>query len=288
MTSATPDLRTQALPADAAHQWDQAAAGWHRHSGLIRHWLRDATDAMLRMARIEPGMRVLDVAAGAGDQTRDIAERVGPTGAVVASDLSAAILRHVDTQAAASGAARIETRVADGEALPFQDGAFDAVVCRLGLMLFAHPARGVQEMRRVLRPGGWACAIVFSRPERNPCITTLMRSALHHAGMPPRDPFQPGGLLSLGRPGHLDALFRDAGLHDVATTALEAPFALRSVDEYVEFVKDAGGPVRALLASLDTPASEAAWADIKSQLHAFDVEGGWCGPNELLLTAGRR
>lgn len=288
MQATTPAVSAIAASRAAVHQWDQAADGWHRHSPVIRTWLRHATDAMLNMAHVSSGMRVLDVAAGAGDQTRDIATRIGSAGSVVATDVSPAILRHVDTENADIRAARTEVQVADGEALPFDDASFDAVVCRLGLMLFEDPARGVQEMSRVLRPGGWACTIVFSRPERNPCIATLMRTALRHAGLPPRDPFQPGGLLSLGQPGRVDALFQNAGLRDVATTAVAAPFALRSVDDYIEFVKDAAGPVRDVLGSLAAEAAEAAWADIKAQLRAFDVDGGWCGPNELLLTAGRR
>jgi len=273
---------------EAARQWDRAADGWNRHGALIRNWLRTATDAMLQMANLQPGMRVLDVAAGAGDQTLDIAERVGAAGSVVAVDVSPAILRLAQDHARRANHAQVKFRVADGQALPFDDASFDAAVCRLGLMFFPHPGRGVREMARVLRPGGWACSMVFSRPERNPCITTLMGMALRHAGLPPRDPYQPGGLLSLGRPGHVDALFREAGFREVATTTLDAPFELRSVDEYVDFVKDSAGPVRELLAALDASAAQAAWADITTRLRSFEDDDGWHGPNELLLTAARR
>ena len=64
--------------------------------------------------------------------------------------------------------------------------------------------------------------LVFSEPQRNPCIGILMSTALRHAGLPPRDPFQPGGLLSLGKPGLTDALFQAAGFRNVASTALDA------------------------------------------------------------------
>jgi len=273
---------------EAVRQWDRAAEGWSQHGALIRSWLRIATDAMLQMANLRPGMRVLDVAAGAGDQTLDIAERVGAAGSVVAVDLSPAILRLAEDHARRTHHAQIEFRVADGQALPFDDASFDAVVCRLGLMFFPQPGQGVREMARVLRPGGWACSMVFSGPERNPCLTTLMGTALRHAGLPPRDPYQPGGLLSLGRPGHVDTLFREAGLRDVATTTLDAPFELRSVDEYIDFVKDSAGPVRELLAALDASAAQAAWTDITTRLRSFEDDHGWHGPNELLLTAARR
>ena len=59
-------------------QWDAAATGWNAHTSIISTWLTSATDAMCRMANVRPGARVLDVAAGAGDQTATLAERVGP------------------------------------------------------------------------------------------------------------------------------------------------------------------------------------------------------------------
>ena len=265
-------------------QWDAAAEGWSRHGPLIRNWLRGATKAMLEMAHVQPGMRVLDVAAGAGDQTRDLVERVGASGSVVAVDISSAILRFVSDP---SALAPVHTQVANAEALPFDEASFDAVVCRLGLMFLQDPGQGVREMARVLRPNGWACAMVFSRPDRNPCITTLIGTASRHAGQPPRDPFQPGGLLSLGRPGHMDELFRAAGFRDVATTALEAPFHLSSVDEYMSFIQDAAGPVRDMLSRLPASDAHTAWEEIRDKLRAFEDAEGWHGPNELLLTAAR-
>lgn len=270
-----------------AKQWVHAAAGWNAQGPLIRAWLRRATDAMLNMANIRPGMRVLDVAAGTGDQTLDIAERVGSEGRVMAVDISPEALRFAQDNAMRANHSNVETRVADGEALPFEDASYDAVVCRLGLMFFQHPAQGLSEMRRVLKPEGRVCTMVFSGPERNPCITTLVGAALRHAGLPPRDPYQPGGLLSLGKPGLVDESFRKARFRDVATTALDAPFTLRSVTEYVEFVKSSAGPVRDILGSLDPAAAEDAWKDIEDRLRVFDDAQGWSGPNELLLTAAR-
>ena len=82
----------QVFKAAVRNQWDQSAAGWDRHTPAIAAWLTDATEAMFDMAGIVAGSRVLDVAAGAGDQTLGIARRVGPRGFVLATDLSPAIL----------------------------------------------------------------------------------------------------------------------------------------------------------------------------------------------------
>lgn len=150
----------------------------------------------------------------------------------------------------------MQTRVADGEHLPVESGSFDAVV--------------------------------FSRPERNPCIGILMSTALKHAGLAPRDPYQPGGLLSLGKPGLANDLFREAGFKDVATTALAAPFRLPSVKHYLDFIRSSASPIQQILSRLDATAAQAAWGEMEERLSQFNRPNGWEGPNELLLTAARR
>jgi hypothetical protein len=130
--------------------------------------------------------------------------------------------------------------------------------------------------------------MVFAGPETNPCITTLMSIALRHAGVPSRDPYQPGGLLSLGKPGLIDALFRCAGFKDVATTRVDAPFRMPSARDYIEFIRTSASPIQQILGKLDAAAASTAWAEMEARLKGFDTATGWEGPNELLLTAARR
>lgn len=278
----------QAFKAGMRSQWDQAAAGWNDHSAGIRAWLRTPTDAMCRMAGVTAGSRVLDIAAGAGDQTLDLARQVGPLGHVLATDLSPALVALAQDNAVRAGFGHVATRVADGEDLGVPEASFDAAVCRLGLMFFPDPLQGLREIHRALRPGAGLCTMVFSRPDRNPCVTILMSTALKHAGLPARDPFLPGGLLSLGQPGRIDALFRAAGFHDVATTAIDAVFRLPSVDDYLAFVRSSASPILQILGRLDAASNDAAWREMRDRLDDFTTHDGWEGPNELLLTAGRR
>lgn len=269
-------------------QWEQAAPGWNDHAEQIRTWLRPATEAMLSMAGVRPGARVLDMAAGAGDQTLDIAERVGPSGAALAVDFSPAILTYAKANAARAGYANVETLLGDAEQPELPEASFDAAVCRLGLMLLQDPLRALRAMQRSLKPGAGACAMVFSVPQANPCIAILIATALEHAGLPPRDPFQPGMLFSLGKPGVLDELFRAAGFHEVATTKLQAPFRLPSARAYLDFVRTSASPVQQILVGLDPARRDAAWAAMERRLEKFKTQAGWEGPNELLLTAAHR
>src|SRR5438552_3936753 len=104
-------------------QWQAAAEAWHRWGPVLDKWLGPATDEMLSMANVPLGARVLDVAAGAGGQTLVAARRVGPTGYVLATDLSARILQFAEQEAGKAGITNIGTRVLDGENLYVEPGS---------------------------------------------------------------------------------------------------------------------------------------------------------------------
>ena len=175
----------QSVPDATDHPWDKAAQGWNRHSTLVNDWLRGITDAMLTAAGIAEGARVLDVAAGAGGQTLDIARRVGSHGAVLATDVSPRILELAAANARTAGLTQVTTRVADAQALGLAGSGFDAAVSRLGLMFCPQPQLAFKSIAGALRLGGRFAAAVFSQPQANPCIAILMATARRHAGLAP-------------------------------------------------------------------------------------------------------
>lgn len=269
-------------------QWDKAAPGWEKHGPEIRDWLRLSTTEMMDKAGVAVGQTVLDVAAGSGDQSLDLAGRVGPEGQVVATDISAVMLDFAKANADAAGYRNVRTHLADAQDLRLPDASFDAAVCRLGLMFLPDPLAGLTSLFRTLKSGGRFCSLVFAGPEANPCLRILMSTAMRHAGLPPGDPFRPGGLVSLGRPGHLDGLFAQAGFRDVATTRLDVPINLPDVTHYLDFIRDAAGPILQIMSALDAVARQVAWDDMAAQLSVYQSATGWSGPNTLLLTVGTR
>ena len=269
-------------------QWDAAAEGWDAQSPALGGWFCGPTRTLLKAAGVEPGDCVLDVAAGAGGQTIAIAECIGPQGRIVATDLSPTLVERLRRNTVRAGFPAIEARVADAHARLPEADVFDVALCRLGLMLMAEPTQCLAAIHAALKPGGRFSAMVFAGPEDNPCIRILMATASRHAGLPPRDPFAPGGLLSLGRPGHLDQCFVAAGFREVSTFRIEAPFRVPSVDDYVTFLRTAAAPVMAMLSRLAPAAREAAWDDMREQLAVFSRAEGWVGPNTLLITTGRK
>ena len=96
-------------------QWQSAAEAWHRWGPTLSAWLGPATETMLDLAGVTSGSRVLDVAAGAGEQTITAARRVVPAGYVLATDIAPGILDYAAQAARAAGCDNVETRVMDGE-----------------------------------------------------------------------------------------------------------------------------------------------------------------------------
>lgn len=268
--------------------WDDAAEGWDAHASILEPWLAAPTETMIGMAGVRLGSRVLDVAAGGGQQALAMASRVGAEGRITCLDISPVLVDRIRRNAGRLGLAAIKARVADAQKPLGEKETYDAAVCRLGLMLMAEPSLCIRSVREALKTGGRFSALVFAGPEENPCIAMLMSTALKHSGQPPRDPYAPAGLLSLGRSGHLERLFRAEGFTSVSTFRIEAPFRLPTVDGYIDFLRAAAAPVRAILAPLAPEAREEAWQDIRSQLVRFQQGSEWVGPNTLLLTTGQK
>ncbi len=268
-------------------QWQTAAKAWNEWGPLLRAWLGPSTEIMLDMAKIGPGHRVLDVAAGAGDQSLQTAERVGPSGHVLASDISANILDFAAENARKAGHRNIDTKVLDGENLDVPEGSFDAVISRVGLIYFPDQQKALADMKRALKPGGRVAAIVYSTADNNKFFSIPVSVIRRRAKLPPPLPGQPGPF-SLGGPGVLEATFKTAGLRDIEVRAMSAPVRLKSAAECVRFEKESFGALHQMLAALDGAGREAAWQEIEQELRAFEKNGAFEGPCEMIVGVGTK
>lgn len=269
-------------------QWDRAAEAWDRWGPLLSKWLGSATEQMLDMAAVGRGARVLDVAAGAGEQTITIARRVGPEGDVLATDISATILRYLDQRASDEGHANIRVRELDGEELEqLAADSFDAVISRVGLIYFPDQHKALRGMHRVLKPGGRMAAMVYSTSDRNPFFSVPVSIIRRRAALPPPLPGQPGPF-SLGGEGVLEGLLSDAGFRDVETVRVDAPVLLGSAADCLRFEKESFGALHQMLSGLDAHEQAAAWDEIESALQAFEDERGFSGPCELVIAVGTK
>ena len=184
MTSENPVARTAetATKSELRSTWEKAAPGWAKWENEFSAGLSAATDTLIEMAGIRSGMRVLDLACGAGNQTIHTARRVGPSGSVVACDISATMLDHVRQSAAAANLQNIETLESAAEDLDERLPSFDAAISRLGLMLFPSPGSAMKALQRVLKPGARFAALVFTTPDNNPFLARTMAVVLRCVG----------------------------------------------------------------------------------------------------------
>ncbi len=257
--------------------FDKVAATYDDFMG---RWTRLYMPALVRAARLEPGARILDLAAGTGESALMVADAVGPAGRVVAVDLSLTMLRH----AAAKVRARpIRLAAMDGQALACRGGTFDAVVCQLGLMFFPDPLAGLRECRRVARPGGRVAALVWSTADRVPWLRFLAEEL--GAYLPARRVEMLQGV-SLGEPGRLERLFHAAGFADVAVTTETQSFVYESFDAYWSRVES--GAIRAGLTLRELPedARRAVRDAVRERLRAFESRGRLEAPTDALVGSG--
>jgi ubiquinone/menaquinone biosynthesis C-methylase UbiE len=242
--------------------------------------------AVLGQTAVPPRARVLDVACGTGIVARNVARQLGPGGSVAGLDLSPAMLAIARRAATAEG---IDIAWHEGSALdlPFADGAFDLVVCQMGMQFFPDKPRAVAEMSRVLAPGGRVVISTWRGLDRHPFFAAFARSVRHRFGSPAIEtPF------SLGDPAEVAALLLEAGFRDVSVepVAIEADYA--RPEEFVALQVTASAAAIPSLQGLAPEEREALIAAIREDM-AEPVRQATRGdrlrfPMEGIVTGGRR
>jgi ubiquinone/menaquinone biosynthesis C-methylase UbiE len=289
MSAQPPDFDPLQFKETTREQWEQVAEAWHRWGPTLQDWLGPVTETMLELTHIGPGDRVLDVAAGAGEPALSAAARVGPTGYVLATDLSTNLLDFAALSARERGLGptQFETRVMDGEHLVLDDAAFDVALSRLGLVYFPDRLGALTEMRRVLKPGGRAAIASFTTPDANRFFSIPIGIIRRRAQLPPPAAGLPGPF-SLGRQEVMEETLRNAGFGDIQTRAIHTFLRLSSAAECVRFERESFGALQQMLVGLAEAEREAAWDEIERELRQFQGQAGFEAPAELIVGAGRK
>lgn len=287
MTEQQPSFDAAKYKNAQREQWNKDGAAWRRWNPTLDRWYGEVTRQMLDLAQIQPGQRILDIAAGAGEPAVSAAERVGPGGYVLATDISEGIVELARQVARERGLKQVETRAMDGENLDLPDASFDAVLCRLGLMYMPHPVTALCEWRRALRPGGRVAVVVFSTPDRNSWGAMPASIIRRRAQLPPPVPGQPGPF-SLGDAGVLEDAFRQAGFADPEVRAVPVPLRMDSAAEYVRVAREAFGAFNAMMAHLSPQERESVWNEVEGSMRSFESPGGFEVPGECLVGAATK
>jgi SAM-dependent methyltransferase len=226
-----------ALRAEILERWGRAAAGWSKRAQSVREFGLPVSAWMLDHAGLQPGLRVLELAAGPGETGFLAAELIRPGGSLICSDATDEMLDVARARAQELGIENVEFKRIELEWIDLETASVDVVLCKWGLMFSIDPEAALREVRRVLRPGGRVALAVWDGPAVNPwaTITTRALVELGHTKQP--DPDAPG-MFALARPGRLQSVLEAAGFLDVLVDTVEPPRAFAGVEEYIAETDD--------------------------------------------------
>jgi SAM-dependent methyltransferase len=272
-------------PLDA---WEESAPFWRKHSATVRKLFEPITVPLLEAAAIERAKSVLDVAGGAGEPSLAIANALHGKGTVVYTDGVREMVLTARNEADRSGLTNLHFTQCVGEALPFQSHSFDAVVSRLGVMLFSDPAASIREMVRVLKPNGRMAVAVWHTQISNPFFYVAANVLARYVESPPEDPDAPGAF-RFAEPGKLDGLLMAAGAIDVNSSLLKFTIeAAITPRQFWQLRSELSETLRGKLATLSQAQLDSISNEVEKAGEAFYDRGSMRFPAEVLIVSGRK
>jgi SAM-dependent methyltransferase len=259
--------------AGPAAVWSSGGAAYDE----VSRGILDAIEHTINRLEPAPGMRILDVATGTGWTARRLAERdCDVSGVDFAADMLAAARAH-----ASARGLEIDFRQGDAEALPFEDGSFDAVISTFGVMFVQDPDSAAAELARVCRPGGRLALAVWT-PQSN--VFEMFKVIKHY--MPQPEGAAPPSPFEWGRPERVRELLGKA--FDLGFENGTSYYREPSGQDAWQTFSEGYGPVRTLVGKLD-PAQRARFeADFTAFHESFADELGITVPREYRVVHGVR
>jgi ubiquinone/menaquinone biosynthesis C-methylase UbiE len=218
--------------AEVLEGWERMAPRWGEAADEMRGPWMPVSSWLIDALALQAGQRVLELAAGPGDTGFLAAEQIAPGGLLICSDATEGMLEVARERAARLRITNVEFRQLSLEWIDLPAADVDAVLCRWGLMFAIDPGAALQEMRRVVRPGGRVAVAVWDEPRHNPWMT-IPRQALIEAGhLEAPDPSLPGPF-ALSEPGRLRALLDEAGFTEVVLDVVDIERRFPDAERYL-------------------------------------------------------
>jgi ubiquinone/menaquinone biosynthesis C-methylase UbiE len=271
------------MPQRSLWSSSEVAEHWQQDVARRRQDFADATQCMLEAAELGPGDHVLDIGAGTGDQSLLAAQKVGPSGSILATDLSAEMLGIAAQVAQQEGLATITTRVMNAEQLDLEDNTFDAVISRLALMLIQNRKQALREIRRVLKPGGKLAALVWSAPENNPLLALPLAIVSKYTKGATSHSLHP---LALSDPAVFERELTEADFSEVSTRPLAFQSHYPSLDAFMD--STASRLTAGMIEHLSPQEQQQLLEEVRQAVSQFEGPDGFVAPAEMLLGVGTK
>jgi len=268
-------------------QWNTAARGWRKWNEWLDRATSHINERLVKLAGVQPGSRVLDVATGYGEPALTAARAAGPEGAVVATDISAQMLAFGRERAAKAGLENVEFVESEAASLDFPEGSFDAALSRWGLIFEPDGEATAARIRGFVKPGARMAISSWGPPDRVPFLAIPMGTAMSRLEAPPPPPGTPGPL-SRPTPEAIGGLLEGGGFSDVGVEEAEINFEWESPEGFTTFIKEIAPPITALIEPHPPEVQEETWAAITDAVRERAADDGTVRlSNLVLLAAGR-
>jgi SAM-dependent methyltransferase len=268
-------------------QWNSAASGWRKWSELIDSSASSISERLVELAGVEPGSRVLDVAAGYGEPSLTAARRAGGEGRVFATDISAEMLAYGRERAQAVGIENIEFIESDASSLEFDEGSIDAAVSRWGIIFDPDGEGSAARVRGFLKDGGRMAISSWGTPDRVPFLGVPVMTVIQRLGVSPPPPGTPGPL-SRPTPEAIGGLLEGGGFSDVEVEEHEISFEWDSPEEFTTFIREIAPPITALMANHSEEEQAGTWNAITEAIRERAGDDGKVELTNLVLLASGR
>jgi enediyne biosynthesis protein CalE5 len=265
--------------------WNNAAPGWKQMFVKLDRAAQHVSDRLVELARIKAGDRVLDIATGSGEPALTAARKVGPRGAVVATDMSPAMLALARERAASLGITNVRFVETGAEAIAVDERNFNAAVCRWGLMFVPHLEAAARRIAELLASGSSFATAVWSGGAKVPMIS-LGEEAVRSIANLPSPPADAPHPLRLADTAPLEHALARAGFKDIRREPIIVSFDWPSAEEFTTQRRAVSAPFRALLARVAPDMQERILAAVTDEARRFaNASGAVHMDNEAICVA---
>lgn len=208
--------------ADQRAFWNEQKGDlWVRFQPRIDAMLAPFGDRAIEALDPSPGAKVLEIGCGTGGATLALADRIGPTGEILAADISRPMLDRAVARAVGRTRPAITFLEADAQVHDFGHGEFDAAYSRFGVMFFERPVAAFQNILRALRSGGRLAFVCWATRTDNPWVLVPTAAAKRFLDLPPPPPDDAPGQFSMQHEDRIQRILREAGWADVSVERFE-------------------------------------------------------------------
>ena len=269
--------------AQQRESWNKFSSGWKKWDNVNMQFLKPVGEEIIQQLALKDDYIVLDVASGTGEPGLTIAEIVNK-GKVIGIDLSEGMLDTAKEHAESRHISNYQAETGDVSKLHYPDRSFNAISCRMGFMFFPDILSTLQEMKRVLLPGGRLAASVWGPPQQNFWVTVTMGTIAQLMDLPP-PPADAPGMFRCASPGFMAKQFEKAGFKNVHEHEVGTGLKM-DAETYWEMITEVGAPIVAAMSGADTQMRKMIKHEVFRKIHEKFPEGNINLQGTAILISG--